>query len=221
MRTHESTLVRRQEIIDCARKIMATRGAHGLTTREIAHGVGLTEGALYRHFRSKRGVLLGLIDEIEETLFECIERAKEEGDPPLEQLANILREHLSYTERRRGVSFIVISEVLSNGDRQLRHRMRSVVERYLKTVEGILQEGIQSGQISPTIDPKAAAIALFGLVQGTVTLWHFTAREVPLAQRHEALWEVYRDGIVGGGPPSRRPPAPPSQGLFGGVVYVA
>ncbi len=197
---HESTLVRRREIIDCARRIIATRGAHGLTTRDLAHGVGLSEGAIYRHFRSKKDVLLGLIDEIEETLFECIERAKEEGDAPLEQLANVLREHLSYTERRRGVSFIVISEVLSNGDRQLRHRMHLVVERYLRTVEGILQEGIQSGQIRPTIDPKAAAIALFGLVQGAVTLWHFTAREVPLAQRYQALWEVYRNGIVGEAP---------------------
>ncbi len=196
MPTHQSTEVRRQEIVDCARKIIATRGAQGLTISELARAVGISDGAIYRHFRSKQEVLLALIDDIEETLFQRIEKAKQEGATPLDQLENVLQEHLSYVERRLGVSFLVIGEVLANGDRQLRQRMQAVVERYLKTVEEILREGAAQGQVNPAINFDAAALALFGLVQATVTLWHFAKTELPPTQRHQSLWQVYQEGIV-------------------------
>ncbi|MBI2918800.1 MAG: TetR family transcriptional regulator [Chloroflexi bacterium] len=196
MRTYESTQLRRQEIIDCARRIIAARGMEGLTTKELARAVGITQGDIYRHFGSKKEVLLALIDDIEETLFERIQRVKEGGDSPLEQLENVLLMHLSYAERRRGISFLVVSEVLRNDDRQLRRRMRAVVEKYLKTVEGILAEGVQEGQVDAATNVEAAALALFGLAQGAVTLGRFAGGRMSLAQRHQALWRVYTEGIA-------------------------
>jgi AcrR family transcriptional regulator len=195
-RVRHSNEVRRQEIIESARKLIAARGMEHMTTRELARAVGITEGAIYKHFQSKKEIIFGLIDEIEQTQLERIEKAKKHSDSPVEQLASLLREHLSNVERRRGVSFIVISEVLRSGDRQLRERMQAAVERYLGTIEGILEEGMRLGQVNPTIDPSAAAIALFGLVQGAVTLWHFASGELPLAERYQGLWQVYSEGVI-------------------------
>src|SRR3972149_3611247 len=120
-----STETRRQEILSEARQIVATHGIHGLTTKNLARATGVSEGALYRHFEGKDDILLGLIDDIEETLFEALEDARDEGGSVLERLERLLGAHLSYSERRRGVSFIVISEVLLNGDRRLKQRMQT------------------------------------------------------------------------------------------------
>lgn len=193
---HHSTKTRRREILEEARQIVAAHGMHGLTTRTLARATGVTEGALYRHFESKVDILLGLIDDIEETLFRTLEEAKGESGSVLERLERLLRVHLSYSERRRGVAFVVISEVLLNGDRRLRQRMRRVIDRYLGLVQGLLEEGVVEGQVKPNIDPTAAALAFFGLVQATITLWRFTGVELSPSERFEALWQVYRDGVA-------------------------
>ena len=191
-----STKARREEILSEARQIVATHGMHGLTTKTLARATGVTEGALYRHFEGKNDILLGLIDDIEETLFEALEDAQEEGGSVLERLERLLEAHLSYSERRKGVSFVVISEVLLNGDRRLKHRMHAVIDRYLRLVQALLEKGVAEGQVKPNIEPSAAALAFFGLIQATITLWRFSSTELSPGEQFEALWRVYRDGIA-------------------------
>ncbi|MEE9248672.1 MAG: helix-turn-helix domain-containing protein, partial [Dehalococcoidia bacterium] len=74
---HKPTEVRRHEIIEATQKIILTRGMGHLTVEAIAQEVALTEGAIYRHFTSKQEVLLFLLDDVERTLFEKLEEAKE------------------------------------------------------------------------------------------------------------------------------------------------
>ncbi len=190
------TETRRREVLTEARQIVATHGMHGLTTKALAHATGVSEGALYRHFKGKDDILLGLIDDIEETLFEKLEEAKEESGSVLERLERLLETHLSYSERRRGVSFIVISEVLLNGDRRLKQRMQTVIGRYLRLVQALLEEGVVEGQVKQNIDPSAAALAFFGLVQASITLWRLTSTESSPSERFGALWRLYRNGIA-------------------------
>ena len=44
---------RRQQIIDVARDLFASRGYQRTTTRELADSVGINEALLFRHFNSK------------------------------------------------------------------------------------------------------------------------------------------------------------------------
>lgn len=196
MRARHATQVRQREIIEAARKIIAEHGAESLTTKVLAGAVGVTEGAIYRHFDSKKSILLGLIGEIEETLFECIDKALSEEVSPLARLENVLREHLSYTERRRGVSFLILSEVLRNGHRQLQRQTQALIERYLSTIESILREGVEAGEINPDISVRTAAILFFGQIQGAVTLWRFVDPEASLSERHHSLWQLYRQAVL-------------------------
>ncbi|MBI4282255.1 MAG: TetR/AcrR family transcriptional regulator, partial [Chloroflexi bacterium] len=91
------TETRRQEILAEARQIVATLGMHGLTIRTLARATGVSEGALYRHFEDKDAILMGLIDDIEETLFETLEKAERQGGSALERLERLLEAHLSYS----------------------------------------------------------------------------------------------------------------------------
>lgn len=48
---------RRQEIIDATLELMSERGVEGTTVSRIAAAVGLTPGALYRHFDSRAALI--------------------------------------------------------------------------------------------------------------------------------------------------------------------
>lgn len=187
--------IRRRELIAEARRILATEGVDALTTRRIAHAAGLTEGAIYRHFRGKRDILLGLVDELDELVVAELQRAQARGGSALETLEHLLQEWFSSAERRRGVGFIVIAQVLLNGDSALRRRIRSVLQQHLTVVQDLLEQAVKAGDIDATVDTEAAALAFFGLVQSTVTLWRFTDSKAPLTERSGALWNVFRNGL--------------------------
>jgi AcrR family transcriptional regulator len=56
-RAHKSTAVRRQEIVDAAVHLIGTHGLRGTTVSRIAAAVGISRGALYRHFPNRETVL--------------------------------------------------------------------------------------------------------------------------------------------------------------------
>lgn len=190
------SVIRREELVDNARKIIATQGMEKLTIKHLAQTVGITEGAIYRHFESKDDILFELIEDIDVTLQQICKKAEVTGNSQLENLENLLREHLSSVERRRGVSFLVISEVLRNDNLRMKRKMQKVIDSYLSHVETIVSNGIDAGEMNEKIDKSAAAIAFFGLIQATVTLWHFTTAELPISGRYQSLWDVMKEGIA-------------------------
>jgi AcrR family transcriptional regulator len=53
---------RRQAIVDAAIQLFSERGFRGVTTREVAQAVGVTEPVLYQHFPSKRDLYRAIIE---------------------------------------------------------------------------------------------------------------------------------------------------------------
>ena len=63
-----NSAIRQDQIIDAARKLVVKHGSEHVTVGKIAKEVGISEGAIYRHFKSKGEVLSGLADRIADDL---------------------------------------------------------------------------------------------------------------------------------------------------------
>ena len=191
------TTIRQQEIVNSARRIIISAGMERLTVREIAADLKITDGALYRHFKSKKEILNLLIDDIEKTLLATINEAAQKSDDPLQKLEDIFLSHLSYVEQRKGVSFIVINKTLSLKDKSLQRRMFGVVNKYLKTIKSILKEGIARREIRSDIDIESSSIVFFGMVQSIVTVWGLSGYKYSLRkERLDQMFKLYKRGIV-------------------------
>ena len=71
----------RQRIETAALSLFVAHGILGATTREIAKAAGLSEGALYRHFKSKDEIAQSLFDFMHAQLAEVVRTAgKNDGD---------------------------------------------------------------------------------------------------------------------------------------------
>ena len=167
-----------------------------LTIRMIAGEMSITEGALYRHVRSKLEIIRLLIDEIEQTLLDKIKTAASPSLLASEKLQRIFYSHLSYAEARRGVSFIVIAETLNLHNRELQHRMHLVLSAYLAEISKIVQEGFEDGSILDSVDPASASIIFLGSVQALVSLWALQGYNKRFISRHKRiLFDHFLAGI--------------------------
>ena len=194
--TRQKTLVRQHQIIEAARNLIAAKGMDGVTIDAIADEVGLTEGAIYRHFASKHQILSLLVDDIERNLLDTVESAQTEGASAVDSLEHILDAHLSDVEGHRAVSFIVIAEAMGFDGTTLAPKVSLMFTRYLELIQAVLDRGIREGSIRPDINANAAATTFFGLIQSTATLWALNGYAGQLAEFRSDMWDIYRKGVV-------------------------
>ena len=190
--TRKSTL-RQQEIVEAARTIIFSEGIESLTVRKIANVLKITDGALYRHFKSKDEILSLLIEDIEKTLLSTIAEAANKSDDSLIKLENIFLSHLHYAEKRKGVTFIVMASLK---DKKLQKQMFGVINKYLKMIKEILKQGMGKGQFRPDINLETTSIPFLGMIQSLVTIWGLSRYRYSLKKdRFRGMFNIYKRGI--------------------------
>jgi AcrR family transcriptional regulator len=191
----QSTEVRRTQIADAARTVAVKYGSEHVTVRRIAKEIGVSEGALYRHFKSKHDILSLMVERIQEDLVADI-KGGAAGQTPLETLEGALRNHISSMEQRKGVSFQVIAEIISLGDKKLNRQASEALDKYAGHIRDLLSEGIEAGEIRKDADPERAATLLTAAIQGLVSRWALSNYSFNLEQQYLALWSMLRATIV-------------------------
>jgi TetR/AcrR family transcriptional regulator len=194
---YEKTDVRKRQIVEAARRLIIEKGSEHLTVKALAQAVGLTEGALYRHFPSKMAVLAFLIEEIEKALLNDIDRAGVERGSVLRTLDTLVTRHLSAVEQRRGMAFQVIAEIISLGDRDLNQQAFNTIRKYTACIEELLDDGKKAGEIKEDVDAAAAAALFFGSVQGLVGTWALANYDFDLQKSYLPVWRLLRSCLAG------------------------
>jgi len=189
VQTRKHTKIRRQQIVDIIRDIISTKGIEYVTIGEISKRIGTTRGAIYRHFKSKRDILSFLIDNIEETLMEALDKAII-SDDPIQNLRNVLLAHLMYAKERRETSFVVIMGVMQSGDVTIRKRISLLIQKYLSRIQKLLLIAKGSGLIKKDINPRISAIVFMGLIQSTVTAWSYEGFNFIPEKIHLKIWDI-------------------------------
>ena len=131
----QTTIIRKQQVIEAARRLITDKGMYAVTIDAIAEIVGFSEAAIYRHFSSKQQILLQLIDDLEHDLLAGVASAQTTEPNALRILEGILETHLTGAEGSRGVSFIVLASAMSFEGIGLSDRIREMLDRYLDSIK--------------------------------------------------------------------------------------
>lgn len=191
----KSTAIRKQQIIDAARKLIIRKGSEHLTVRAMAKEVGLTEAAIYRHFKSKREILSFLMNHIMDTMLHDVERTSAESPPTLDTIDHVLKNHLSEIEQRKGMSFQIIAEIISLGDKKLNRDVYEKLNLYVNRLESLLCEAARGGHLRDDVDFGASALLLFGMIQGLANIWALSGYSFDLSAKYDSLWAVYQKSV--------------------------
>ncbi len=193
----EHTEVRQQQIIDAAAILIFKYGSEHLTVKKIAEEVGISEAAIYRHFKSKKSIISFLVSYIEETLLKDISPEMVAREPvTLDVIENIIGTHFSSIGKRKGISFQVIAEIISLGDKKLNKQASQAIDNYIARLKELLSEGVGQGAVRQDIDLEAAATLLFALVQGLVNIWSLKEGKFKLMDKYTSLWKIYREAVA-------------------------
>ena len=187
-----NTVSRKQQIARAAMEIISEEGLHNLVMVKIAKRVGVTDAAIYKHFRSKDEMLLYMIEDLEKLMFERFLEHTGNVVGPIDQLYNLLSFQFEFIEENKGVPRIIFSESLQQQNKEIKVKISGLLTNFLQIVKDILKAAKKSGQAHEGIDVDAAASIFVGMIQASVVFWALSDFSYSLKVRQEPLWREYR-----------------------------
>jgi len=192
--TRKSTAERQQDIVQAVLSLIAELGIQGVTMARIAEQVGLTEAALYRHFKGKLAIVGATIDTAFDELLGALE-SSESGESILERIREALTAHLGFIERRPGMARILFSDEVHFNSEELKQKLASRGEEVAQRIAGMLNKGMSTGELDENLDVQSAVVMYRGIVQAQVMLWTHGKLE-KLSECQEGVWTLYRRAIA-------------------------
>lgn len=159
---------RQASLVQAAVRLAAERSPAEVTTTDLAQAVGITQGAVFRHFANKEAVWLAVLEWATEQLLGELQAAAQAAPHPLAALQAVFKAHVDFVIRHPGVPRLIFQELQHAGDTPLKAQVRGLMQRYRALVIGLLEQARGQGQLLPQADLDAATVLFMGAVQGLV-----------------------------------------------------
>ena len=192
----EKTGDRKDQILQTLAQMLENPAGEKATTAALAARLGVSEAALYRHFRGKAEMFEGLIEFIEQTLFALVNKITSEEKSGLRQLESIMSILLAFAQKNRGMTRVLVGDALVNEDERLQTRINQLNERLEAALKQALRFGVSQGEIAQEVDIAAQANLMMSFVTGR---WHLFARSAFKRDPVELWpkqWRQLMEGVI-------------------------
>ena len=195
MQNRLPTEERQAEIVAAALRLARELSPALITTSDIAAAVGVTQGAVFKHFPTKDAIWLAAMAGVRERLLLALEQAAQAAPSPLDALAAVFRAHVAFVVAQPGVPRLIFHELQRPSDSPVKQEVRALLQSYRKLLLDLLEAAVQQGQAPATLDKAAAATLFVGIVQGLVMQSMLSGKPAAMKTEAERVFALYLRGI--------------------------
>ena len=181
---------RQIQIIQKSIYIIAHKGIQGLTIKNLSKEIGISEAAIYRHFKSKTDILLAILKNFEETSAFMHDSLQKINDDTFKKISLMFSNIIDIFSKEPSHISVIFSEEIFKSEKILREKIAQIMFEKEKAVESLLLEGQHKGEVRKDIDNKILAL----IVMGT---FRFMVKQMDLHDEHENLQEENKKLING------------------------
>jgi AcrR family transcriptional regulator len=187
----------RDRILEAARRLFASQGFDGTTTRELAQKAGVAEGTLFRYFSNKKAILVEVATEgWVEVLTDLLTELSEMGS--YKAIAQVMRRRMWNMQKNADMMRVCFMEVQFHPD--LRDRIQlEVVGKMTDVAEAFFQTAMDRG-IYRQMDAKLVATVFLGMFAiagfSHTTIMQPDASPTEMQQMAEGLADIFLNGVL-------------------------
>ncbi len=195
MSARMTTDERRAEIVAATLRLASGTSPGAITTADVAAAVGITQGAIFKHFPTKDAIWLAAMRWVNETLQRALRTAADRAATPLAALEAIFHAHVNFVIAHPGVPRFIFHELQQADDSAAKREVRSVLKSYRRLLLQVLEQAVVHGQIPERVDREAAATSFVGLIQGLVMQAMLTGRSGTMRPQARRVFALYVRGL--------------------------
>lgn len=193
--TRLPTEERQPEIVRAALQLAQVSSPPLITTQAIADAVGISQGAVYKHFATKEAIWLAAMQWVQAQLLADLQRAADACASPGAGLRAVFAAHVEFAVHHPGVPRILFHELQQPADSPVKQQVRNMLQSYRRLLLRLIDAALRGGELRDGLDEQAAATLFLGMVQGLVMQAMAAGKAGALKAPADGVWAIYWAGI--------------------------
>jgi TetR/AcrR family transcriptional regulator, fatty acid metabolism regulator protein len=174
---------RQIEIMEAATKRIDSFGIQELTIKNLANDLNLSEAALYRHFKSKNDILLGLLSYfmlgMKERTFNIIQ---DKELTPTEKLRQVFQSQLNTFVKNPAIVSVIFSEGIFQFNKELKTTVSQMMEIMQNNIKTIISLGQDKDEFAKILGPETLTTIIMGSMRMVVLKWKLSGNQSDLVK---------------------------------------
>jgi TetR/AcrR family transcriptional regulator len=192
----QSTITRRQQILETLAAELEKSPGERITTALLARAAGVSEAALYRHFPSKAKMFEALISFAEETVFSRVNQILEEDKEAGSRCYKMLYLLLGFADKNPGITRVLLGDALVGENERLQSRVEKFFDRLETQFRQVLRE-VRLREDGREVAAEAGAGLLLAFVEGRLRRFLRSRFQHSPLQEWEQQWQMLAPVVLG------------------------
>jgi AcrR family transcriptional regulator len=162
-----------------------------MTIKNLAKSIGITEGAIYRHFSTKLDILSGIL-----SIFRVRIRDKFTQIPfdrsAYDILAAIITRQIDMFVEKPIIAAVIFSEEIFQNEKQLSETVFSIMSDNSNTFLEIIKNWQDKGELRNDVPAEQLSNMLIGAIRLLITRWHLSGFAFDLKSEGNILIDSFK-----------------------------
>lgn len=187
---------KQNSIINAAIELIAEKGIQKLTIKNLSAKIGVVEGALYRHFKSKIEILLGILKIFETTREKSLSQTGVLSIDPLVQMEQLFTERFNYFSKNPAIASVIFSEEIFQNEKILSERVYQIMQKSVEHIQKIIESGQQLSKFRSDISATQLSLIIAGSLRLIVTQWRLSGYAFDIVDAGNELWKSIKQIVT-------------------------
>jgi TetR/AcrR family transcriptional regulator len=165
-----------------------------LTVQRIATEIHVTDGAIYRHYKSKDEIFEAIAGYMESNLLGPLNAAPKQTEHTPKRLELVFEQHMAFLEGHPGLARLMLGGG-STESQPLAERLKLLNAKVRAQLVQLLKFGEAQGVMQQDVSPEQATEMLYGLLVATAVCYSFGLPQVSANQK----WRLFAVACLKGG----------------------
>jgi AcrR family transcriptional regulator len=188
----------RDAILDTSAKLFSQQGYNGVSIRDIAQACGMTNAALYYHFKNKEDLFLAMLQRDHEQAMESLREAAHGPGDLREDLRRLVALYTEITCARRQSFQTLWRDLRSIEDARGHKLFGEMRSKFLGPLEERIAQAQTDGEIKAG-EARVYARLLHGMIIALANEGPPGRQHKPAPQEVELVLEVFLNGVSSNG----------------------
>lgn len=181
---------RQIEIMEAATARIDRYGIQNLTIKTLAADINLSEPALYRHFKSKNDILLGLLNYFITEMKNRIGNINVKPNATAgDELRAIFKSQLRTFTDKPAIVSIIFAESIFHYNERLSYKVFEIMDLMHRYVNANVEKGQKAGQYSKLINVSTLTTIILGGMRMTILKWKISGHKSDLIKDGKTVLE--------------------------------
>ncbi|MFH1090017.1 MAG: TetR/AcrR family transcriptional regulator [Pseudomonadota bacterium] len=180
MAGQKKTEARRGQILKAAERVFAEKGFQEATVSDVAREAGVSDATIYEYFPSKEELLFSIPGDTTRLSTEMLSFHLNYVRGAANKIRSIVYHYLSFYQHHLDYASVIML-ILKQNRKFLETEAYQVVRQGYRLIIQVIEEGVESGEFKPDIDPYLVRSVILGTIE------HMVIRKVLLGRNENPL----------------------------------